>query len=91
MNPQNQTELKFVGGPFDGFYELIPSKIQLPACVALPLNAAAGRIFGVKVGRAQASRVAIYGLHKRDGLSSYRFQRMIDSECLQASASIDGA
>lgn len=80
MNDRNQIELKFVGGPFDGFYESIPSEVQLPARVALPVNAAAGRIFGVRLKPAKTARVAIYGLRHREGFSSYQFQRISCTE-----------
>lgn len=80
MHQEIQIELKFVGGPFDGFYDSISSDVQLPTCVALPVNATSGRIFGINVGNAASSRVAIYRLHREEGLSSYEFERMSESE-----------
>ena len=67
------TVLTFVGGPFDGFDEMIASDEELPRCVALPMDGNAEQIFGIKFKHSKLPRVAIYTLHDGEGSAYYRF------------------
>jgi hypothetical protein len=71
------SRLEFVGGPFDGFSQLVSVESdELPKCVALPLSRKAGRLVGFRIGKPNKSRVAIYRLHHQDGIVQYLFRDM---------------
>ncbi|MDB5392183.1 MAG: hypothetical protein JWM11_7829 [Planctomycetaceae bacterium] len=75
MWKQELSLLEFIGGPFDGFSQMVSVESdELPACVALPLNRKAGRLLGFQVGRSDDSRVAIYQLEQSADCVSYRFR-----------------
>jgi hypothetical protein len=67
--------LEFIGGPFDGFSQLVSIESdELPACVALPMTRKAGRLLGVQVEKSDQPRIAIYRLQHNGGKVSYRFR-----------------
>lgn len=71
------SRLEFVGGPFDGFSQLVSVESdELPKCVGLPLSRKAGRLLGFRIGKPNSSRVAIYELLPQDGIVQYVFRTM---------------
>lgn len=85
MWKQDLNLLEFVGGPFDGFSQLISVESnELPACVALPLNRKAGRLLGFKA-RSNTTRVAIYRLDQDADAVRYHFRSIrVAEKSLQA-------
>jgi hypothetical protein len=77
MWKQGLSRLEFVGGPFDGFSQLVSVESdELPQCVGLPLSRKAGRLLGFRIGQPDTSRVAIYRLYHQDEIVQYRFCSM---------------
>lgn len=67
--------LEFIGGPLDGFSQTFSATLdELPNAVAIPLNAAAGRIFGLRRGMCHTKTVAIYELNRQEQVARYAFR-----------------
>lgn len=74
LNCSTLTELKFVGGPFDGFSQHASVTLdELPDAVALPLNAEANRLFGCELE--PSNREVVYRLHREGQTAQYHFCR----------------
>lgn len=75
MQQLTLTQLRFVGGPFDGFSQQLFDEVnELPSAVALPLDDEARQLFGIECDT--TDREAIYVLHHDDDVVRYQFHKI---------------